>query len=128
MLYILDIFKSVPLTALMPENCWERCIMRATTSCCLYTDERIWEGIQNSRLQYCYCKRFFLKCTTSMHRIIVQVAIRCRFLVLSFAVLLHIQAEQLQTTSFLCFCCQAGIMIFFICFCDCRHLLVSHGS
>lgn len=31
------------LTALMPENCWERCIMRATVSCCLYTGEQIWE-------------------------------------------------------------------------------------
>lgn len=31
------------LTALIPENCWEKCIMRATISCCLYVEEHIWE-------------------------------------------------------------------------------------
>lgn len=29
------------LTALIPENCWEKCIMRATVSCCLYVEEQI---------------------------------------------------------------------------------------
>ncbi|TNN71393.1 hypothetical protein EYF80_018342 [Liparis tanakae] len=28
----------------MPDSCWERCIMRATNSCCRYTGDRTWEG------------------------------------------------------------------------------------
>lgn len=36
------------LTALIPENCWERCIMRATSSCCLYTEEQIYRESKQS--------------------------------------------------------------------------------
>lgn len=37
----LEARKVLLLTALIPENCWDRCIMRATSSCCLCTEEQI---------------------------------------------------------------------------------------